>query len=44
MCIKIGKEKFKDFNSQNSMWDENDWNMLKNEMKRLIYIHNIVTQ
>ena len=41
---KLIKKDFKDFNSQNSVWDENDWNVLKNEMKKLIYIHSIVTQ
>ena len=41
---RLIKKEFKDFNSQNSIWDENDWNILKNEKKRLIYIHNIVTQ
>ena len=41
---KLIKKEFKDFNSSNSLWDENDWNILKNEMKKLIYIHSIVTQ
>lgn len=41
---RLVKKEFKDFNSQNSIWDENDWNVLKNQMKRLIYIHSIVIQ
>lgn len=36
--------KFSDFNAKDSFWTKEDWKILKNQMKKLIYVTDLIKQ
>lgn len=41
---RLIKRKFTDFDSKNTYWTVQDWVILKNQMKKLIYVTNLIQQ
>ncbi len=41
---RLLSRKFSDFNSKNTHWTSEDWVILKNQMKKLIYTSDLIKQ
>lgn len=41
---RLLKRDFSDFDSANSFWTEKDWVILQNQMKKLVYLTNLINQ
>jgi len=41
---RLINRKFSDFNTENTYWNENDWILLQNQMKRIIYTNDLLKQ
>lgn len=41
---RLLKRNFTDFNSDNTHWTKEDWVILQNQMKKLIYVNDLIKQ
>ena len=41
---RLLKRSFTDFNSKNTHWTNEDWIILQNQMKKLIYVNDLIKQ